>query len=122
MGLPAESLWSFSKLPETLTNDLFVNLLDMGTKSTSKAGVLDGRDRSTGELKWKGTVADLVFGSNSQLRALAEFYAASDAPAVFGVGIDANIVNASLLAVVSAVVRAMPDHALRQRSVAASGA
>ncbi len=76
----------FTKQPETLTNDFFVNLLDMGTKwtkSTSKAGVLDGRDRATGELKWTGTVADLVFGSNSQLRALAEFYAASDASEVF---------------------------------------
>ena len=76
----------FTKQPESLTNDFFVNLLDMSTKwtkSTSKAGVLDGHDRKTGELKWRGTVADLVFGSNSQLRALAEFYAAGDAQGVF---------------------------------------
>ena len=76
----------FTEQPEVLTNDFFVNLLDMSTrwtKSTAKAGVLDGHDRATGKLKWTGTVADLVFGSNSQLRALAEYYAASDAQAVF---------------------------------------
>jgi catalase-peroxidase len=71
----------FTKQPETLTNDFFVNLLDMSTKwqkSTTIDGVLEGRDRATGELKWTGTVVDLVFGSNSQLRALAEVYACSD--------------------------------------------
>ncbi len=63
----------FTKRPETLTNDFFVNLLDMGTtwKATSEAGdVFEGRDRATGELKWTGTRVDLVFGSNSQLRAI----------------------------------------------------
>ncbi len=76
----------FTSRPETLTNDFFVNLLDMSTKwtkSTTQPGVLDGNDRATGMPKWTGTVADLVFGSNSQLRALAEFYAASDAQEVF---------------------------------------
>ncbi len=76
----------FTKRPETLTNDFFVNLLDMNTKwqkSASSEGVLEGRDRKTGELKWTGTVVDLVFGSNSQLRALAEVYACSDSQEVF---------------------------------------
>ena len=76
----------FTKRPETLTNDFFVNLLDMGTKwqkSATAQGVLEGRDRPTGELKWTGTVVDLVFGSNSQLRALAEVYACSDAQQAF---------------------------------------
>jgi catalase-peroxidase len=76
----------FTKRPETLTNDFFVNLLDMGTKwqkSASSEGVLEGRDRATGELKWTGTVVDLVFGSNSQLRALAEVYACSDSQQAF---------------------------------------
>jgi catalase-peroxidase len=71
----------FTKRPGTLTNDFFVNLLDMSTKwqkSASSAAVLEGRDRATGELKWTGTVVDLVFGSNSQLRALAEVYACGD--------------------------------------------
>ncbi len=71
---------------ETLTNDFFVNLLDMGTKwqkSEKSEGVLEGRDRKTGQLKWTGTVVDLVFGSNSQLRALAEVYASSDAQQTF---------------------------------------
>ena len=70
----------FTKRPETLTTDFFVNLLDMRTvwKPTSSAGdVFEGRDRTTGDLKWTGTRADLVFGSNSQLRALAEVYACS---------------------------------------------
>jgi len=69
-----------TKRPETLTNDFFANLLDMGTKWQKSAtdGVLEGRDRKTGELKWTGTVVDLVFGSNSQLRALAEVYASKD--------------------------------------------
>jgi len=72
----------FTKRPETLTNDFFVNLLDMGTawKPTSEdEDVFEGRDRATGELKWTGTRVDLVFGSNSQLRALAEVYACDDA-------------------------------------------
>ena len=76
----------FTKRPETLTNDFFVNLLDMSTqwqKSASSEGVLEGCDRATGELKWTGTVVDLVFGSNSQLRALAEVYACSDSQPAF---------------------------------------
>jgi catalase-peroxidase len=71
----------FTKRPRTLSNDFFVNLLDMNTKwkrSDADAGVLEGRARASGELKWTGTVVDLVFGSNSQLRALAEVYASSD--------------------------------------------
>ena len=71
----------FTKRSGTLTNDFFVNLLDMKTKwqkSAASEGVLEGRDRATGELKWTGTVVDLVFGSNSQLRALAEVYACGD--------------------------------------------
>ena len=76
----------FTKRPQTLTNDFFVNLLDMNTKwqkSATSEGVLEGRDRATGELKWTGTVVDLVFGSNSQLRALAEAYACSDSQRPF---------------------------------------
>jgi catalase-peroxidase len=76
----------FTERPETLTNDFFVNLLDMRTKwqkSAASEGVLEGRDRATGEVKWTGTVVDLVFGSNSQLRALAEVYACSDAQQKF---------------------------------------
>ena len=76
----------FTKRPETLTNDFFVNLLDMNTKwqkSATSEGVLDGRDRAAGAIKWTGTVVDLVFGSNSQLRALAEVYACSDAQQAF---------------------------------------
>jgi catalase-peroxidase len=76
----------FTKRPEALTNEFFVNLLDMGTKwqkSAASAGVLEGRDRKTGELKWTGTIADLVFGSNSQLRALAEVYACADSQELF---------------------------------------
>jgi catalase-peroxidase len=75
----------FTKRPETLSNDFFVNLLDMDTqwKKSATEGVLEGRDRKTGALKWTGTVADLVFGSNSQLRALAEVYASSDAQPTF---------------------------------------
>ncbi|EGW36930.1 peroxidase family protein [Desulfosporosinus sp. OT] len=71
----------FTKQPETLTNDFFVNLLDMNTtwKATSEdKDVYEGRDRATGELKWTGTRVDLIFGSNSQLRALAEVYACGD--------------------------------------------
>jgi catalase-peroxidase len=76
----------FTQRPETLSNDFFVNLLDMRTawrRSANDAAVLEGVDRSTAELKWTGTVADLVFGSNSQLRALAEVYASGDAQASF---------------------------------------
>ena len=71
----------FTKRPETLTNDFFVNLLDMATEwkpSASSEGVYEGRDRTTGELRWTGTAVDLVFGSNSQLRAIAEVYACED--------------------------------------------
>jgi catalase-peroxidase len=76
----------FTRRPETLSNDFFVNLLDMKTKwqqSATSEGVLEGRDRATGELRWTGTIVDLVFGSNSQLRALAEVYACSDSQQVF---------------------------------------
>lgn len=76
----------FTKRPGVLTNDFFVNLLDMGTvwqKSTSAQGVLEGHDRASGELRWTGTTVDLMFGSNSQLRAVAEFYACNDANHVF---------------------------------------
>jgi catalase-peroxidase len=76
----------FTSRPGVLSNDFFVNLLDMGTKwsrSAADANVLEGRDRKTGAVKWTGTVADLVFGSNSQLRALAEVYAESDAQEKF---------------------------------------
>jgi catalase-peroxidase len=76
----------FTKRPETLTNDFFVNLLDMSTEwtPTSEAReVFEGRDRATGELKWTATRVDLIFGSNSELRALAEVYGASDAQAKF---------------------------------------
>jgi len=76
----------FTKQPETLTNDFFVNLLDMGTtwNATSEdKDVFEGRDRATGELKWTGTRVDLIFGSNSQLRALVEVYASSDAQMKF---------------------------------------
>ncbi len=74
----------FTRRPETLSNDFFVNLLDMGTTwAPVAAGVLEGRDRETGSLKWSATVVDLVFGSNARLRALAEVYASSDAQAMF---------------------------------------
>jgi catalase-peroxidase len=76
----------FTTRPETLSNDFFVNLLDMDTKwsrSAADANVLEGRDRKTGAVKWTGTVADLVFGSNSQLRSLAEVYAQTDAQQKF---------------------------------------
>jgi catalase-peroxidase len=76
----------FTKRPGILTNDFFVNLLDMGTKwekSAETPGILEGRDRSSGELKWTGTIADLVFGSNSQLRALSEVYACADSQEAF---------------------------------------
>ena len=76
----------FTARPGMLTNDFFVNLLDMGTqwsKSDAAEGVLEGRQRATGGLKWTATVVDLVFGSNSQLRALAEVYASADAQQAF---------------------------------------
>jgi len=76
----------FTERPEALTHDFFVNLLDMNTKwqkSASSEGVLEGHDRATGKLKWTGTIVDLVFGSNAQLRAIAEFYASSDAQQTF---------------------------------------
>ncbi len=76
----------FTQRPQTLSNDFFVNLLDMNTqwqKSATAEGVLEGRSRSDHTLQWTGTVADLVFGSNSQLRALAEVYASSDAQHAF---------------------------------------
>ena len=72
--------------PGTLSNDFFVNLLDMGTSwqpSTTDKGILMGHDRQTQVLKWTGTTVDLVFGSNSQLRAIAEVYACSDSQVVF---------------------------------------
>ena len=76
----------FTSRPGTLTNDFFVNLLDMNTKwqpSSASEGVYEGRDRATGEMKWTGTRVDLVFGSNSQLRAIAEFYACDDSKEAF---------------------------------------
>jgi catalase-peroxidase len=75
----------FTKRPEALTNDFFVNLLDMRTKwePSSTEGVFEGHDRATGEIKWTGTRADLVFGSNSQLRAIAEVYACDDSKEAF---------------------------------------
>ena len=79
----------FTKRPGVLTNDFFVNLLDMRTawkkvsSNGTSGGILEGRDRATGELKWTATVIDLVFGSNSQLRALCEVYASNDAQELF---------------------------------------
>jgi catalase-peroxidase len=76
----------FTKNPETLSNDFFVNLLDMSiqwSKSAADANVLEGKCRKTGAVKWTATVTDLVFGSNSQLRAVAEVYATSDSQAKF---------------------------------------
>jgi catalase-peroxidase len=76
----------FTKRPETLTNDFFVNLLDMNTQwqpSTGSDDVYEGRDRKTNEVKWTGTRVDLIFGSHSQLRALAEVYACADSKEKF---------------------------------------
>jgi catalase-peroxidase len=76
----------FTDRPQTLTNDFFVNLLDMGTEwkaSASSDGVFEGRDRASGEVKWTGTAVDLVFGSNSQLRAISEVYACDDSKEAF---------------------------------------
>jgi catalase-peroxidase len=71
----------FTERPETLSNDFFVNLLDMRLEwkpSAAAEGVYEGRDRKSGEVKWTGTAVDLVFGSNSQLRAIAEVYGCED--------------------------------------------
>ena len=76
----------FTDKPGTLTNDFFVNLLDMATEwkaSSTSEGAFEGLDRNTGEVKWTATRVDLIFGSNSQLRALAEVYAASDSKETF---------------------------------------
>jgi catalase-peroxidase len=75
----------FTQRTDILSNDFFVNLLDMNTtwQTTAAAGVLEGRDRSNNSVKWTGSIADLIFGSNSQLRALAEVYASNDAQADF---------------------------------------
>jgi len=75
----------FTNRPQTLTNDFFVNLLDMGTKwqAAGSDGVFEGRDRATGQVKWTGTRVDLIFGSNSQLRSIAEVYACGDAKEKF---------------------------------------
>ncbi|PWB62381.1 MAG: catalase/peroxidase HPI [Bradyrhizobiaceae bacterium] len=84
VGKPAHGV--LTKRPGTLTNDFFVNLLDMGTKWKAvpgSDGVFEGRDRRTGAVKWTGTRVDLIFGSNSQLRALAEVYGAADAKEKF---------------------------------------
>jgi catalase-peroxidase len=83
-GQPAHGV--FTNRPETLTNDFFVNLLDMGTQwqpSAGTEGVFEGRDRKTNQVKWTGTRVDLIFGSHSQLRALAEVYACADSKAKF---------------------------------------
>tara|TARA_Y100000758_G_C15692270_1_gene289991 strand:- start:127 stop:507 length:381 start_codon:yes stop_codon:yes gene_type:complete len=76
----------FTKRPETLTPDFFVNLLDMNIEwqqSSTSEYVFEGRDRATGETKWTGTRVDLVFGSSSQLRAIAEVYACDDSQQTF---------------------------------------
>jgi len=76
----------FTSRPQTLTNDFFVNLLDIGTewKATSETeDMFEGRDRSSGDVRWTGTRVDLIFGSSSELRALAEVYASSDAEQKF---------------------------------------
>jgi catalase-peroxidase len=76
----------FTNRPEALTNDYFVNLLDFGTKWTAVSeadDVFEGRDRATGETKWTGTRVDLIFGSNSELRAVAEVYACDDSQEKF---------------------------------------
>ena len=90
----------FTKQPDTLTNDFFVNLLDMRTQwqpSAGSDGVFEGRDRKTNEVKWTGTRVDLIFGSHSQLRALAEVYACADAKEKFAkdfVGAWTKVMNA----------------------------
>ena len=85
-GVGQSELGVFTKRPEMLTSDFFVNLLDMNTKwqaSSTSEHVFEGRDHGTGELKWTGTAADLVFGSNSQLRAIVEVYACDDSQQAF---------------------------------------
>jgi catalase-peroxidase len=81
----SSDLGVFTRRPGALTNDFFVNLLDMGTewKPSKTEGVYEGRDRANGRKKWTGTRVDLIFGSNSQLRALAEVYACDDAKEKF---------------------------------------
>jgi catalase-peroxidase len=71
----------FTDQPGTLSNDFFVNLLDMSVKwnKSSTEGIYEGRDRTSGQLRWTATPVDLIFGSNTELRAVAEFYASSDA-------------------------------------------
>ncbi|HVM84094.1 MAG TPA: catalase/peroxidase HPI [Candidatus Binatia bacterium] len=83
VGQPAQGV--FTSRPETLSNDFFVNLLDMGTewRPSAAPGIYEGRDRKTGAVKWTGTGVDLLFGSNAQLRAIAEVYAADDAKGAF---------------------------------------
>ncbi|HNB02873.1 MAG TPA: catalase-peroxidase, partial [Methanoregulaceae archaeon] len=76
----------FTKRPEALTTDFFVNLLDMSTEwkaVSNDADLFEGRNRKTGEVRWTGTRVDLIFGSNAQLRALAEVYASEDAKGKF---------------------------------------
>jgi catalase-peroxidase len=76
----------FTRRPEALTNDFFVNLLDMGTEwkpVSGDADLFEGRDRATGKVRWTGTRVDLVFGANAQLRALAEVYGSADAKKKF---------------------------------------
>ena len=76
----------FTDRPGTLSNDFFVNLLDMGTKwvaTTEDGDLFEGRDRKTGDVKWTATRVDLIFGSNSQLRAIAEHYGCSDSESQF---------------------------------------
>jgi catalase-peroxidase len=76
----------FTRRPGTLSNDFFVNLLDMGTvwtKAENAEGVYEGRDRATGELMWTGTRVDLIFGSNAQLRAVAEVFGCDDSQEAF---------------------------------------
>jgi catalase-peroxidase len=80
------NLGVFTTRPETLTNDFFLNLLDLNVewkRSTKCAHFFEGRDRNTNEVKWMGSAADLIFGSNSQLRSLAEVYACSDSKEKF---------------------------------------
>ena len=76
----------FTDRPETLTNDFFVNLLDMGIEwrtSSTAENVYEGHDRGTGDVRWTGTAVDIVFGSNSQLRAISEVYAQDDSKEKF---------------------------------------